>query len=319
MNTTHWLMSARQSLLISLSSALLLLSLLACQPIAIDNQAQLLRQTFTSEYDQTQRQYFVYLPKGYHQSDTLWPVMLFLHGNGERGDGQAELDFVLSHGPLYEAWIQKRELPFVIIAPQLPMFDFDKQGLGYIDNRRLEDVPVRLKQGTVTRAAYCQSTQSMLRHSTITTMQDIEPLPPKGWETIENDLLSILNATTEQFKTDPEHIYLTGLSYGGFGTWYLASQHPKLFTAIAPVVAWGHPDMMSPIAKQDIPLWVFAGGRDSTINIEYFYPGLNTLEALGHSQVRFTVHEELEHDAWKRVYASEDLYRWFLSHKKTQH
>ena len=48
--------------------------------------------------------------------------MLFLHGDGERGDGKGELDYVLVHGPLFEAWCQRRDLPFIIISPQLPMF-----------------------------------------------------------------------------------------------------------------------------------------------------------------------------------------------------
>ena len=44
-------------------------------------------------------------------------MILFLHGGGERGDGKAELDLVLKHGPLKEAWSAQRDLPFVMIAP----------------------------------------------------------------------------------------------------------------------------------------------------------------------------------------------------------
>jgi predicted peptidase len=73
----------------------------------------LVRQSYLSSVDQSQREYFVYLPRGYHTSaEKKWPVMLFLHGNGERGNGQDELDFVLMQGPLYEAWVQKKRLAF---------------------------------------------------------------------------------------------------------------------------------------------------------------------------------------------------------------
>ena len=32
-------------------------------------------------------------------------------GNGERGNGQGELDFVMMQGPLHEAWVQRKDLP----------------------------------------------------------------------------------------------------------------------------------------------------------------------------------------------------------------
>jgi predicted peptidase len=108
---------------------------------------------------------------------------------------------------------------------------------------------------------------------------------------------------------------LTGISYGGFGTWYLAHRYPQQFAAIAPVAGWGHPELMAPIAKNNIPLWVFAGGRDEIIHTHHFYAGLNCLEALGHSNVRFTVHADMGHDVWRRVYAGEDLFAWFLTHR----
>jgi predicted peptidase len=41
--------------------------------------------------------YLLYFPEGYRQ-DTLkkWPLLLFLHGSGERGD---DLEKVKKHGP----------------------------------------------------------------------------------------------------------------------------------------------------------------------------------------------------------------------------
>jgi predicted peptidase len=92
----------------------------------------------------------------------------------------------------------------------------------------------------------------------------------------------------------------------------MASKHTERFAAIAPVVGWGHPSLMKPIAKHQLPVWQFAGGRDSAVNIKYFYAGLTQLEHLGHNNVRFTVHEDKAHDAWTRVYAGDDLYNWFL-------
>ena len=91
-------------------------------------EAQLLRRPYESAATNKQREYFLYLPEGYGQDrDRLWPIILFLHGGGERGDGPADLDWVLQHGPLAEAWIQRRNLPFIMIGPQLPVFEMHDQ------------------------------------------------------------------------------------------------------------------------------------------------------------------------------------------------
>ncbi len=308
---------------------LLLLSLLtlsACQTQAPvhgsaavtpspQSEAQLLRLDYTSRIDQQARQYFVYLPKGYQQQDTKkWPVLLFLHGNGERGNGLDELDYTLIHGPLYEAWVQKRDLPFIILVPQLHMFEMAK--LPYIAKRSRADIPHRQAQGVPPRPAMFSSSAAISPASQVDSMAQIPPLLPDGWEQAEQDLLAMLNTVKQQFNTDPQRYYLTGISYGGFGSWYLASRQPELFAAVAPVVGWGHPDLMAPIARARIPLWVHAAGRDSAINKNYFYPGIERLRQLGHHNVRFSMLEQAEHDAWRQVYAGWDLYQWLLEQQK---
>ena len=65
----------------------------------------------------TRASYLLYLPPGYNQSSKKkWPVLLFLHGAGERG---ANLELVKTHGParLIE---QGRQLPFIVVSPQCP-------------------------------------------------------------------------------------------------------------------------------------------------------------------------------------------------------
>ncbi|MEW6989654.1 prolyl oligopeptidase family serine peptidase [Colwelliaceae bacterium 6441] len=281
------------------------------------SEEELHRVNYVSNNDQTERSYFVYLPKGYHsQSEKKWPVMLFLHGNGERGNGKDELDYVLTHGPLYEAWIQKKDLPFIIISPQLHMFDFDQQGIGYIDNRQLSQIPQRMLNGVPPRSAPYISEKKITRNASINDMADVPPLLPLGWEQVETDLMAMLANVSNKYRVEPSKTYLTGLSYGGFGTWFLASQYPEKFAAIAPVVGWGHPSLMDPVAQHKIPVWQFAGGRDSSVEIAYFYAGIERLRELGHTNVRLTIHEELEHDAWKRVYSSDDFYQWLLKHAK---
>jgi len=62
--------------------------------------------------------YYEYLPQGYSPTDSKkWPLIIFLHGVGEVGDGTSQLSIILRTGlPLL---LQKgKSLPFVIIMPQ---------------------------------------------------------------------------------------------------------------------------------------------------------------------------------------------------------
>lgn len=281
---------------------------------AAASEPQLLRMNYQSLVDQNQRQYFVYLPRGYAtKPQQKWPLLLFLHGNGERGNGLDELDYTLIHGPLYEAWIQKRDLPFIILVPQLHMFNMG--AVPYIASRQKSSIPQRLPNGVPPRPEMFSSELPIRPANGMTEMSKVPPLLPDGWERVEQDVLAMLNTVQQQYRVDGRRLYLSGISYGGFGSWYLASQHPNLFAAVAPVVGWGHPDLMAPIAKAKIPLWVFAAGRDSAINKDYFYPGIEKLRQLGHRNVRFSVLEQAEHDAWRQIYAGSDVFDWLLQQK----
>lgn len=293
------------------------LLLMSCQSSAPSmTQEQLLRIPYTSSSDNANREYFVYLPKGYGDDpNQKWPVMMFLHGDGERGNGLDELEFVLIHGPLYEAWIQKRDLPFVIISPQLHMFGRDTLGVDYLTDRDISTIPERSLTEIPQRDPEWKSTDPINGEEQIVDESEYYH-PPSGWDQVEEDLMGMLDHVNRTYNTDIKRQYLTGLSYGGFGTWYMASKHPDTFAAISPVVGWGHPDLMEPIAAAKLPIWVFAGGRDATVAPQYFYYGLNKLESLGHTNFYFTNHEDGGHDVWRRIYAGQDLYDWFLKQSK---
>ncbi len=61
-------------------------------------------------------QYLIYLPKNYEISGEQFPLLLFLHGAGERGN---DIELVKRHGPpkLVE---EGKEFPFIIVSPQCP-------------------------------------------------------------------------------------------------------------------------------------------------------------------------------------------------------
>jgi predicted peptidase len=60
--------------------------------------------------------YQLFLPRDYNNSGTgRWPLILFLHGGGERGD---DIEKVKVHGPLKIA-AQRPDFPFIVVAPQV--------------------------------------------------------------------------------------------------------------------------------------------------------------------------------------------------------
>ena len=59
--------------------------------------------------------YLIYLPENYAKNKE-WPLMLFLHGAGERGD---DLNKVKVHGPP-KLVSNGRKFPFILVSPQCP-------------------------------------------------------------------------------------------------------------------------------------------------------------------------------------------------------
>src|SRR5688572_29790043 len=59
--------------------------------------------------------YQLFLPRDYGSRTERWPLILFLHGGGERGD---DIERVKVHGPLKIA-AQRADFPFIVVAPQV--------------------------------------------------------------------------------------------------------------------------------------------------------------------------------------------------------
>ncbi len=78
-------------------------------PTSPQQEANLKRQV------EVQLDYLLYLPKDY-EAQEHWPLLLFLHGSGERG---ADLELVKMHGPpkLIDAG---ESFPFIVVSPQCP-------------------------------------------------------------------------------------------------------------------------------------------------------------------------------------------------------
>lgn len=140
----------------------------------------------------------------------------------------------------------------------------------------------------------------------------VSPQSPRwGWN---SDYLSaLLDSICETYRVDPERIYLTGLSMGGYGTWMLAADQPDRFAAIVPICGGGNPDDAENL--KGLPIWVFHGAQDKIVKLEKSEKMVDALKAVG-SDVKFTVYPEAGHDSWTETYANPELYTWLFAQKR---
>jgi len=61
-------------------------------------------------------EYLLYLPEDYATSKKRYPIVLFLHGSGERGKN---VEDVAKNGPCKEV-MNGRKFPFILVSPQCP-------------------------------------------------------------------------------------------------------------------------------------------------------------------------------------------------------
>lgn len=91
--------------------------------------------------DEGNYRYQLFVPRGVSITDPerKWPLMLFLHGSGERGD---DVDAVKRHGPPKLAE-HDPDFPFILISPLLPAEeDWDIAKLDRILDHALATLPI---------------------------------------------------------------------------------------------------------------------------------------------------------------------------------
>lgn len=277
------------------------------------SEAQLLRKRYQSEVTGKARDYYVFLPKGYGDDPAkTWPLILFLHGAGERGNGLDDLQKVLVHGPLMEAWIQRRDLPFVMVVPQAPFPDDAANTTdlppGFVEKRDPAVTPPTRREPAFEATPIPEDWGQLRDRSNVTVVN--------AWIRMQEELVAMVEATAGAYRVDRSRVYLTGLSMGGFGTFGVAAARPDLFAAIAPICGGGDPATLDALVQSQRPIWVFHGGRDRVVAPIESLRMVNALLEQGHRNVQFTVHEDLGHNVWTRIYAGEDFYRWLLTHSR---
>lgn len=221
--------------------------------------------------------YLEHLPPGYASNPTKkYPLLIFLHGAGERGSSPADMYKVAKIGPPKEIEnngslcfnVNGKQECFIVISPQLT--------------------------GSGNWTGYAQK---------------------EFWDYILNG--------PENYRYDPNRIYLTGLSLGGNGVWeraYDVENGPNNLAAIAPLCAWGKTTNGCTVANRKIPVWAFHGTSDNVIS---YTAGLNMFNAVKNcgasAETKWSAIQDGEHWIWNDVYKTDhsnyspNVYEWMLS------
>ena len=130
----------------------------------------------------------------------------------------------------------------------------------------------------------------------------------------ESDLLfQMIRSVIKANRVDPERIYLTGLSMGGYGTWDLAIKYPDMFAAIAPICGGGTPEYAWKL--RNMPIWNFHGALDNVVPLIASGEMVDAVKVYNPS-IKYTIYPDATHDSWTVTYNNDSLYQWFLQHKR---
>ena len=179
-----------------------------------------------------------------------YPLILQLHGVGERGYGKDDLFAVDTHG--FSKLLQQKNYPCLFAMPQCP--------------------------------------------------------PDTFWACRVESILGFVEQLKQEYDVDEDRIYLTGLSMGGYGTWFTAQAKPELFAAIAPVCGGGM-SWAADVLK--MPIWTFHGTKDQTVKPYHTEEMVMALKSCG-ADVTYTALEGVAHNAWDYAY-NDTLLQWLLS------
>lgn len=197
--------------------------------------------------------YLVHVPAGYDPQGEPVPLVLFLHGAGERGE---DVNDVKRHGPP-KLLAAGEAIPAIVVSPQCPT-----------DSWWPREVPA---------------------------------------------LLKLLDTIEAEYRVDPDRIYVTGLSMGGYGTFALAAAAPERIAAIAPVCGGG--DFLDARRLSTMPTWAFHGDADEVVPVSESQRMIDFMNRSDGEQAKLTVYPGVGHDSWTRTYEDPALWAWLFAQR----
>ncbi len=142
----------------------------------------------------------------------------------------------------------------------------------------------------------------------------VQPQCPDNdfWVAHIQEIKLFIEEVTAKYKADADRVYLTGLSMGGYGTWFTAMAFPGMFAAIAPVCGGGMP-WFSDALK--MPVWAWHGDVDNVVLPSNSIDMVEAMQRWGKKNLKFSLIENCGHGVWEYAYKPE-LLEWLLEQKR---
>ncbi len=267
-------MASKTISLVRLAAGLLLLSLLNVADAQDLSQYQ--KREFKTA-DGNTLPYRLLFPENYDKTKK-YPLILFLHGAGERGtDNEKQL----VHGAKMFLEAQNRQrFPAIVVMPQCP------------SGSSWTSVEVdRTRKPSAFEFDYSR---------------------PSNWPLVA--AYDLVKQLVDQESVDKKRLYLMGLSMGGMGTFEQVFNHPKTFAAAAPIC--GGADVTAYDGRvRKTPFWVFHGAADSVVPVKHSREIVGKLEAVK-VPVKYTEYPGVNHGSWVNAFAEPELLPWLFSHSR---
>lgn len=215
----------------------------------------------------------------YYDSKTSYPLVVFLHGAGERGnDNEHQLDLGAS---LFLNDSVRSRFPAIVIFPQCPPDSLWNQ---------IPGPPF---------------------DTTVAVNREMNTLP---LSTPERLVKLLMDSLRDNKIADRRRIYVGGLSLGAFGTYDLIIHYPDYFAAAFAICGQANVALY-PQKALNVPVWIFHGAIDNVINP---WPDRSLIKALqdgGAKNAKYTEFPGVMHDSWVNAFAEPDLLPWLFSFK----
>jgi predicted peptidase len=221
--------------------------------------------------------YRLLLPVDYNPAKK-YPLILFLHGSGERGNDN-ELQLV--HGSkLFLNDSLRKKYPAIVVFPQCPSNSF-----------------------------WSNVTINMNADSSRSFSFQIDEKPSLAMDLLQQ----LLKHLTQTYKLDKNRMYVGGLSMGGMGTFEIVARNPNLFAAAFPICGGG--DSSTANGMKKVNWWIFHGAKDNVVLPKYSTEMVIALQK-AKAKVKCTVYPEAGHNSWDNAFAEPDLLQWLFTSKR---
>lgn len=209
-----------------------------------------------------------------------------------------------------QAGSSKEKFPLVLCLHGAGGRGNDNRSRGTVAFNALSDPEVQAKYPAFLLTPQCPADEKWVDSQWTRSSYDSNQIP------ISEELklaAEILDAVIKEFPIDPNRIYVTGQSMGGFGTWDMIVRFPDLFAAAVPVCGAGDPNKADSIKQ--VPVWAFHGAKDPTVPPDGSRKMVDALKAVG-GNVRYTEFPDVGHASWNPAWSEPELIPWLFEQSK---